>query len=82
MSGDTMGGVQGVLVLSWHRTEVLQGHQALTSSQDLWILLGSKGAGPPCTHGHPKAPHHWVNSSLSTCVLDTHCIKSIYELLS
>lgn len=54
MSGDTMGGVQGVLVLSWHRTEVLQGHQALTSSQDLWILLGLKGAGPPCTHGHPK----------------------------
>lgn len=86
MSSDMIGVVQGVLILSQCKTEVFQGHQPLTPSQDLWVLLGSRGAGPPCTHLYPKPflRHHVTGetSSLSTSALDTQYLKSIYELLS
>lgn len=42
MSGDKMGGLQDVLILSRQKTEVFQGHQLLTSSQDPWGPAGLK----------------------------------------
>lgn len=79
-----MEGMQGVLVLSWHRTEVLPGHQSLISSQDHWILLGSKGAGQLCIHRHPKpaSRYHITGEIVPSPVLWTHYLKFIYELLS